>query len=410
MTIKLSQWQTTVLDDNHRYKVINCGRRAGKSTLTAVEMIRFTHDTPKSIVWYIAPTYKQAKQIMWQMLAEMVPKAMISKTNETELVIYLKNGSMIYLKGADNPDSLRGVKIDLAVFDEVAFFARWQEVWKVIRPTLADSQANCWFISTPNGFNHFYSLSLNDGEDWKYFHFTSYDNPYILKEEIDQARQEMSPEEFAQEWLGEFTKPKGIVYGDWDMRTRYIPIDYDPNLPLHLTWDFGVNDPTSIVFIQPHGSEYRIIDYIEKSDSNIESFVSMISSRPYKTPSFESGDIAGRSRDLTTGKSPIDMLQRHGHYIKTDKIPSIPDQIRNMNKSINSIYVSSSNPNCERVRDCFLNYRYPEKGENLVNQSNEIPIHDEYSHCMRALEYYFWNWKPQKPVVSNYNRDKWSIR
>lgn len=408
MQIKLSEWQTKVFEDNHRYKVINCGRRAGKSTLTAVEMIRYAHENKNSTVWYIAPTYRQAKQIMWSMLSELIPEALIYRKNETELIFFLKNGSRIELKGAEDPDKLRGARIDLAVFDEVAFFTRWVEVWKVIRPTLADSQAQCWFISTPNGFNHFYELSLKRGSDWVYYHFTSYDNPHILREEIDQAKEDMSEEEFSQEWLGVFTKPVGIVYRDWDMESRFIKLEYDPNLPLHLSWDFGVNDPTAVVFIQPNGNEFRIIDYIERSDASLDSIISEIRSKSYPKPSLETGDIAGRSRELTTGKSPIDILRKHGHFVKTSKIPTIEDQIRNTSKFIQQLYVDEVN--CQRVKDCILNYRYPTKNENLINQSNEHPIHDQYSHIMRAIEYYFWNYKPRQQQIPVYDTNKWSIR
>jgi len=110
MEIRLSSWQTKVFDDSHRYLVINCGRRAGKSTLVSIKMTEFALTHKKVEVWYIAPTYKQAKQIMWQMLDEVVPQSAIEKKNETELTIYFKNKSKISLKGADTPDSLRGVK------------------------------------------------------------------------------------------------------------------------------------------------------------------------------------------------------------------------------------------------------------------------------------------------------------
>lgn len=370
--------------------------------------MEFAVNNPKCIAWYIAPTYRQAKLIMWQMLLDLIPEQAIHKRNETELIIWLRNGSTISLKGADNPDSLRGVRIDFCVFDEAAFIEKWEEVWTVMRPTLADSKAEVWFISTPNGFNHFKDMSERNDQDWVYFHYTTYDNPHITPSEIEAMRDEMDSDSFAQEILGKFVKRVGVVY-DWDSERLYKPFDYDPNLPLHLTWDFGVNDPTAIVFIQPHGNFYRIIDYIERSDGNIESFVAEINAKGYKIPSFETGDIAGLARELTTGKSPIEQLRRHNHFIKTEKIPDIPSQVRNMHRFVQNIYISSSVRSCERVRECFLNYRYPVKRDNLVNQSNEIPIHDQYSHCMRALEYYFWNYKQPRREAAPAPQKKWTI-
>lgn len=214
MEIKLSKWQTKVWDDTSRFKVINIGRRGGKTSLVVFKIIDFAANNNNTSVWFVAPTYKQAKLIAWEMFKEFVPEGAILKTNETELVIYLKNGSSILLKGADNPNSLRGVRIDFCVFDEVAFIDKWKEVWKVMRPTLVDSKAECWFISTPNGFNHFWDLYNNP--DYKSFHFTSFDNPYIDRNEINAARKEMvesgQEDTFFQEFMGEFRKMSGLVY------------------------------------------------------------------------------------------------------------------------------------------------------------------------------------------------------
>lgn len=239
-TIRLSKWQTKVWDDPTRYVVINCGRRAGKSFLVAPRMLQFATENPKSIVWYVAPNYKQAKQIMWQMLREVVPLHAIQKKNETELTIILKNGSQIILKGAEDPDTLRGVRIDFCVFDECAFIDKWDEVWKVIRPTLVDSKAKVWFISTPNGFNHFKDMAERVDPDWKYYHFTSYDNPYIDDKEIDAARAEMDEDSFQQEFMGEFRKMAGLIYKTFnrDLHMVDIPTKLD-NYTFYRSLDFG---------------------------------------------------------------------------------------------------------------------------------------------------------------------------
>lgn len=272
--IVLSPWQTTVSLDTHRFKVINCGRRAGKSFVTAVEILKFATEHPKSIVWYISPTYKQSKSIMWQMLKEIIPSEAIAKTNETELLIELVNGSQIWLKGADNPDSLRGVRIDFCVFDETAFIEKWAEVWKVIRPTLIDSKASVWFISTPNGFNHFKNLAENGddvgnpifgAEEHAYFHFTSYDNPYIDALEIDKARQNMTEDAFAQEFLGEFRKMAGLIYKEFsrDIHMVDVPLQkLDSNWTYTRSLDFGFAHKSALIYfaISPTGEEIYAYD------------------------------------------------------------------------------------------------------------------------------------------------------
>lgn len=250
--VRLLPWQTKVWDDDSRFKVINCGRRAGKTSLTVYRIAKFAHDNPGSIIWYVAPTYKQAESIMWEMLKAHVPEALVVKLNETKLQMNLSNGTSIHLKGADTPDSLRGVRIDFCIFDEVAFFDRWGEVWKIIRPTLMDSQADCWFISTPNGFNHFKALAdrCDKGDGWKYFHFTTYDNLFIPREEIDESKGEMSEDAFAQEMLGDFRKTEGLVYKTFDKEVHVKELeDFQP-----IGWirglDRGFTNPTAVVYVQ----------------------------------------------------------------------------------------------------------------------------------------------------------------
>ena len=393
MKIKLSRWQTKVWLDDHRFKVINIGRRAGKTLLSIVRMV---HEAGlrRQIVWYIAPTYKQAKLIAWSMLKENIPSAMKPIYNETELKVTLINGSEIWLKGADNPDSLRGTKIDFAIFDEVAFFMSWQQVWEALRPILVDSKASCWFISTPRGFNHFYDMFYQEAydPDYKSFHFTSYDNPYIDRDEIEKTKKEMTDRSFAQEFLAEFNKPAGTVYEEWPLE-NFKEVPYDINLPVHISLDFGINDPTSIIWFQNTGSEYRVIDYYEASNANLDHFVSVIRSKPYKQAELYTGDFAGNARTLTTGTSPIEILATKGIHVRTKSGIKIADQIRATHQIIPSLYVDTK---CTMFRDCLLNYRYPDletEKRSKLNKENEIPIHDEYSHAMRALEYYVVNVK-----------------
>lgn len=239
-TIQLSKWQTKVWDDPTRYIVINCGRRAGKSFLVAPRMLQYATEHPKSVIWYVAPNYKQAESIMWSMLREVVPTHAIAKKNETKLSITLTNGSQILLKGAEDPDSLRGNRIDFCVFDECAFITKWDDVWKVIRPTLVDSKANVWFISTPNGFNHFKDMAERTDPDWKYYHYTSYDNPYIDPKELDAARLEMNEDSFEQEFMGEFRKMQGLIYKSFNRDTHLVDLPSNLSQFTHFrSLDFG---------------------------------------------------------------------------------------------------------------------------------------------------------------------------
>jgi hypothetical protein len=208
----------------------------------------------------------------------------------------------------------------------------------------------------------------------------------------------MTERSFAQEFLAEFNKPAGTVYEEWPLE-NFKEVPYDINLPLHVSLDFGINDPTSIIWLQPTGSEMRVIDYYEASNANLDHFVAVLRSKPYKTPELYTGDPAGKARTLTTGTSPIEILAQAGINVRTKDGVKIPDQIRITHTMIPSLFVDKK---CERFRDCLLNYRYPEIKDTARNQENEIPIHDEWSHGMRALEYYSVNYKDVSGNDSTY--------
>lgn len=234
MEVSLSDWQTEVWDDKHRFRVVCAGRRSGKSVLSQLQVLTWANENVGRY-WIVAPTYKQAKTIHWEGIQHYVPQKLVAKKNEVELSLTLTNGSVIELKGAENPDALRGVKVRGLVVDEIASIRNWDWLWsEVLRPTLTDYEAPTLFISTPKGFNHFWELyekgqRNGDSHGYKSWRFTSYDNPYIKKEEIDHAKRELTEETFKQEYMASFEKHTGMVYKEFDRLIHVLepfPIEY----------------------------------------------------------------------------------------------------------------------------------------------------------------------------------------
>ena len=165
-------------------------------------------------IFYVAPTQGQARDIMWQALLE-VGHPVISSSHVNNLQIKLVNGITIALKGADRPETMRGVSLYYLVMDEYADMK--PEVWEqILRPALADLKGEALFIGTPMGRNHFYDLhqyaSISNDEDWQGYHFTSYDNPLLDAVEIEAAKKSMSAFSFRQEFMASFEAAGGELF------------------------------------------------------------------------------------------------------------------------------------------------------------------------------------------------------
>jgi predicted phage terminase large subunit-like protein len=235
LNIELLDWQKQAWVDHTRFLVIAAGRRTGKTRLAAWKLIVKALESTKGNVFYVAPTQGQARDIMWQTLLELAQEVIVS-AHINNLQIKLINGSTISLKGADRPETMRGVSLYYLVMDEYADMK--PEVFEqILRPALADQKGGALFIGTPMGRNHFYELykyaELGDDESYKAFHFTSYDNELLDADEIDLAKKSMSSYAFRQEFMASFEargsemfKEEWVKFADTpDVGDYYIAID-----------------------------------------------------------------------------------------------------------------------------------------------------------------------------------------
>lgn len=213
LNLQLTPWQEEVHVDNTRFKVIAAGRRCGKTHLAAVALLLNSLNGKPGKVFYVAPTQGMARDVMWDKLWELAGD-IITGHNINNMTITLTGDNTIHLKGADRPDTLRGVSLKYLVMDEYAFMK--PDVWDaILRPALSDMKGSAMFIGTPEGRNHFYDMYINGygGEDgevsttkkgYKSWSFTSYDNPYLDVEEIESARDTLPGWAFRQEYLASF--------------------------------------------------------------------------------------------------------------------------------------------------------------------------------------------------------------
>ena len=219
LNVTLHDAQMEIFTSPKRFKIASCGRRFGKSYLAAWVLIINALKSDSKDVFYVAPTFQQAKDILWSIL-KSIGKDVIKAAHENTATLTLINDRKIYLKGSDRPDTLRGVGLAYVVMDEYASMK--QEVWEMIlRPTLADIKGGALFIGTPAGKNHFYQLWLDAQKEeykkeWEAFQFNSTDNPFLDPLEIEAARNTMSTQAFRQEFEATFeTFSGGIFKEEW---------------------------------------------------------------------------------------------------------------------------------------------------------------------------------------------------
>jgi predicted phage terminase large subunit-like protein len=219
LDFKLLKWQQEVFKDSTRFKVVAAGRRCGKSRLATMMLIIKALEAPEgSAVLYVSPTLGQSRQIIWDSLLE-IGRPVIKSAHINNLDVTLINGRKIHIRGADNPDTLRGLSLYYCVMDECAFMK--EDTWeKIIRASLSDRKGDAMFISTPSGRNWFYDIyKLGvDGEDetWKAWHFTTKDNETIDPKEVDAAKKTLSSFAFKQEYEASFDNAgQEIFKQDW---------------------------------------------------------------------------------------------------------------------------------------------------------------------------------------------------
>jgi PBSX family phage terminase large subunit len=384
----LTKPQAEIAKDKHRFRVVCVGRRGGKTTL-AVEEIKGVAIYKESRIAYIAPTYQQARDIAWQMLVKEFKKIAV-KINESRLELEVKNTknttSLIQLRGWESIETLRGQSFDFLVIDEVAsmrnFWINWQEV---LRPTLTDRKGEALFISTPKGFNHFYDLyntELKD-KDFKSFHFTSYNNPYIPSEEIDLAKNQMTPDRFAQEYLADFKKTEGLVYKEFS-REKHLYDILPQGVYQYITGiDFGYTNPAGVAHIYFNGEKYYLEDEWykrERTETQIAEYVAQCKfEEAYPDPENPSAieELRNRGinvREVAKGKdSVVSGIQKVRELLLNNKF------LINR-KCINTIYE-------------FETYSYDDEKNDRENKEKPIASNNHLLDAIRYVVMMTWDIK-----------------
>lgn len=385
--MRLSKPQARIAQDPRRMRVAICGRRFGKTVLAIRELCRASTE-PNTLSWYVAPSYKQARQVVFQQLRDTLSDLRwLKKTNETNLEFYLKNGSIIALKGADNYDSLRGVGIGgILVLDEFADIK--PEAWyQTLRPVLADKGGRALFIGTPKGIGNWsydiFNQAIADPDNWSAYQYTTLAGGRVPPEEIEAARRDLDEKSFRQEFEATFETYSGVIYYNFDRKSNVRPWTgtAQPET-LHIGLDFNI-DPMSAVIGVETAEGFFIIDYLKIFGSNTQEVIDEVKNRYPRSKVFVYPDASGSQRSTNGGYSNHILLQNAGWVLKAPhRNPAVKDRIAAVNSRLRSstgtvgLYID---PKCKPVIESLERQVYKE--------STQIPEKDGYDHMNDALGY-----------------------
>jgi len=382
----LTKPQKKVISNEARFRVLITGRRFGKTFLAINELAKFA-SKPNQRVWYVAPTYRQAKAICWNVLKEkMIYHKWVKNINHSDLTITLKNNSQITLRGSDNEQSLRGVGLNFLCIDEFADVS--QEAWyEVLRPTLSDTKGHALFCGSPRGFGNWSYELFKQGEtnkDWASFKYTTIEGGNVDQDEVEQAKQDLDIRTFQQEYEATFVNYSGMIYYNFNRQSNIIEKYQKETAILHIGLDFNV-DPMSAVVCVIVNEKIIVVDEIQIYSSNTQEMCDEIKNRYKNKQIVVYPDPSARQRKTSAGGfTDLSILKNAGFDVKCkntaplirDRINAVNAKLKNVNGK-NSLFIVKS---CKNVIKSIERQIYKE--------GTHVPDKDSgYDHMNDALGY-----------------------
>jgi PBSX family phage terminase large subunit len=411
MKITLTKPQLKVSSSKARFRVLISGRRFGKTYLAVTEMMKYASQ-PNKRIWYIAPTFKMAKDICWSALKEMLNQFnWIEDINETTMTITIRqSNSTISLKGADNYDSLRGTGLDFLILDEFADIDK--RTWfEVLRASISDRLGHVLMCGTPKGYGNWsYEMYLKGKQDkeWESFQFTTIEGGMVARSEVEQAKQDLDQRTFRQEFEGTFENYAGSIYYNFHPVESVVKRQIDWTKPLHIGMDFNVS-PMSACVAQIEKENIYIVDEVVIYGSNTDEMCQELKDRyGSRMKIFIYPDPASRQRKTSAGgRTDLSILQNAGFEVKVKhRHPAVRDRINAVNSKLKDsngkryIFVSNS---CKIVIKGLTRQTYKED-TNIPNKE------DGFDHMNDALGYMIDYIKPLVTQMPSSNPIRWTMK
>ena len=394
-----------------RFAALVCHRRAGKTVACIADLIDETIrvglikqlQNPRTA--YIAPLYKQAKDVAWSYACDMTRDIPGIKRNESELRIDFPDefgGGRFRLYGADNPDSLRGIYLDATTLDEFADM-RPRFLPEVIRPALSDRKGRLTLIGTPKGRNEFFDAftAAQSDKNWYAALMRASETHLVDDEELTAARRMMSENQYAQEFECSFEAAiEGAYYGNLieaaSMEGRIGPVPYRADLPVYVGWDLGIGDDTSLWFVQRVGGFLHVIDHYATNGEAASHYIEVLNSKPYNYGrQFVPHDA--ESREWISGQRRIDVLRSllpKQDWVVVNRAP-VDDGINAVRSLMPTMRFDE-----EKCHDGIESLRqYRREYDENKRCFKPTPLHDWTSHDADALRYLCLGLEPEAAPV-----------
>ena len=381
----LTEPQRQVYDANVRFTYLCSGRRFGKTYLATTRLINWAIEKPGGMFYYVTATYRMAKQIAWVQLKQMVPPEIFASKNESELSVTLTNGSQIYLKGAEDPDKLRGVSLSGVVIDEASFCK--EDAWTmVLRPALSDQEGPAWFITTPNGLNWFAEAwdAAEEDDECATFSFTTIEGGQVSPEEVAAARRSLDARTFSQEYEASFVNLIGRVVPDFDDNNIRDDVE-DLGGELLVAADFNVSPMHWIVCQRVGRDQLHCIDELHIKETHTDEACSELLRRYPNREIRVYPDPTGSARKTAAGGvTDHGILRNRGLWVNPNRKPYGQADKRNavnaMVKDANDTRRLFVHPRCRQTIKSLRNLTFKE-GTNMPDKDSG------WDHGWDALSY-----------------------
>jgi hypothetical protein len=412
----LTYYQGKIFQSPARFKYAKCGRRFGKSFVSAITMIYKAEAWENQNIWYVTTTYDQAKELMRKRLLDLIPRGYLKKEPPNsgrikfefkDRPIYDTNGNFVRMKigstislfGAQNKDNLVGSGVDFLVLDEVQSIL--PEVWyQALRPALADTKGSALLIGTSRGKGS-WCQDLEASDEFETFIFNTHQGGVVDRDEIEQMRRDMDEATFEQEILSKDVSRAGVVVyqitknNDWKTN-----VTFDRLADTVLSWDFNVGlAPMTCTLFQKdrtnpdrHNAVMEFVHYNSTTEPSGLAVKDWLTEQKFNGRLEITGDFSGKARNPASPTTSWRILEGiFGDYPGFKKTVrrtlTVQDSINHANQALKSGTVKINPKTCPKlVRDCY-SCEWKDNGKEIDSKG------EKRGHQVDNLKDFCYNYK-----------------